>query len=92
MQISHVLKKQYPGKIRCLNTNSESPLLVRRPSDNQNVLSLCHKSQNDKATASIKNGARFHTSAPALLFGTWHRLLIFLCATQRDLIGQHLSP
>ena len=23
MQISHVLKKQYPGKIRCLNTNPE---------------------------------------------------------------------
>ena len=88
IQISYVLKKQYPGKIRCLNTTPES-------SDVGIPRILSHSNQNNEVNASIvkmtRGLTRVHTSCCLALSIACSYFLNFLRQNIRNPIGRYVS-
>ena len=95
MQNSHVLKKkQYPGNFRSSQNDSRCPHRWHRPQGTLIIDESWQKCGEINASF-VKPSRELDTRAQALLFGTWHRLLIFFSFLQRNLcdtIGRHAAP
>ena len=93
MQILHVLKAQYLGKIRCLNTTPESITGdVGLPRIKIYILSATTVKPMNVSFIKMKRGLiRVHKHCRLALDIAWSYILIFLLPNLRVSIGRHVA-